>query len=438
MEPPVSQWNDEPGWRWSLRLLYVLALAAVFPALDLATSWLYGQGVSSAGLLRNVRDGSIAVVALLCLTTVRLPRNLQWAIWLYFGFIAVYLPVGLANGVMPAVALPSAGTLVLPVFLFLVGYYSLRSAQELHVVLQLWIVLGVMSTVLGMWEIGHTEFWIDSVRLPEYMVNVKGVQLGLEPLTHLPWNFFHDETATERRAAGLLAAPLAQGAFLAAVAVMALALYARRQRLLGLLLAGILTFGVWQSGTRGALIIEGIGVLGLLAADSGLLRVRREVRWFAVSVLGGAALLVAFLGIQESFSVRDGSTVGHWDALMTNLRQFPDVLLLGDGVGVQGGIAAQSQTAVVGGGEGAFFSLAFQLGLPGALVFLWFYFSSIGLLLAAESGRRGLPWALAVLLTGFATTLITSEHVLTLSGMAAPWLLAGGALRVSRRTRRPV
>ncbi|MBD9362481.1 hypothetical protein EBB_18590 [Methylomonas sp. EbB] len=43
-------------------------------------------------------------------------------IGLYFSFVAVYLAVGLAKAVPARVALSSAGTLVLPMLLFLVGY----------------------------------------------------------------------------------------------------------------------------------------------------------------------------------------------------------------------------------------------------------------------------------------------------------------------------
>lgn len=417
---------------YSVRFYYVLVLALVFPVLDMLTAWLYGGGFPQAVMLRGLRDASIAGMAMLCLGTVRLPRKLAWPVFAYFAFVALYLAVGVNKGVALAVALPSSGTLVLPVLLFLTGYYCLRSERELRIVLWAWIALGLASTFLGMWDINHTEFWTDTVHLPEYMVNVKGVELGLEPETQLPWNFFVSLENMDRRAGGLLAAPLAQGSFLAVAAVMSLALLGRRWRVLGVSLAGIMTLGIWQSGTRGALIVEVAGVLGLMAANSGLMRVSPQVRRSVTAVLAVLASLAVYLAIQTSFARMDGSTVGHWDALMTNLSEFPRVLLFGDGVGRQGAIAAQSRVAVIGGGEGAFFSIAFQLGLPGALAFLWFYVNCIRLLAAADDHRRGLDWALAVLMAGFATTFVTSEHILTLSGMAAPWLLTGGLIRSAR------
>lgn len=418
----------------SLRFCYVLILALAFPVLDMLTAWLYGNGLSQAGVLRVLRDFSIAAVALLCLCTVRVPRLLALPIALYFAFVALYLAVGLAEAVPARIALPSAGTLVLPVLLFLAGFYCLRFERELRVVLSVWILLGLGSTVFGSWEIEHTEFWIDTVHLPEYMVDVKRVDLGLDPETRLPWNFFRN-MEKERRAAGLLAAPLAQGTFLAAVSVMALALLARRWRLAAVLLTGMMGFGIWQSGTRGAMIAECIGVLGVLAANSGLLRTRRGIRWAAAAVLGGTALWLFYRAIDSSLSVYDSSTVGHRDALLRNLEEFSRVWLFGEGVGRQGAIAAQSRAAVIGGGEGAFFSIAFQLGLPGALAFLWFYMNCIRLLAAGDGGERGLAWASAVLLAAFSTTFVSSDHILTLSGMAAPWLMAGGAVRAARLSR---
>lgn len=415
----------------SLRFCYVLVLASVFPILDMLTAWLYSDGLPLAGMLRVLRDVSIIAVALLCLWTVRIPRSLRRPICIYFAFVAIYLIEGLLKSVPMRIAISSAGTLVLPMLLFLVGYYCLRFGKELRSVLAMWILLGLASTVFGMWDIEHTDFWLDTMRLPEYMSEVKGVELGLDPETKLPWNFFKG-VDKERRAAGILAAPLAQGTFLATVAVMTLAALVRRRRFAAVLLAGAMSFGVWQSGTRGAFIVESIGVIGVLAANSGLLRTRPAIRWAVAVLLGVAALWLSYRTISDSLIVADSSTVGHRDALLKNLKEFSRVWLFGDGVGRQGAIAAQSQAAAIGGGEGAIFSIAFQLGLPGALVFLWFYINCIRLLAAAGRVGQGLSRALASLLLGFATTFVTSEHILTLSGMAAPWIMAGGLVRAAR------
>lgn len=415
----------------SLRFFYVLALALAFPVLDMLAAWLYGNGLAQAGLLRIMRDFSIVAVALLCLGTVRIPRRLILPIVVYFAFVAAYVAVGLVKAVPAGIALPSAGTLVLPVLLLLVGYYCFRFERELHAVLAVWVVLGLMSTVFGAWEIRHTEFWIDTIHIPEYMVDVKRVDLGLDPETQLPWNFFRNLEKV-RRAAGLLAAPLAQGAFLATLLVMTLALFARRWRLTAALLAGVLGFGIWQSATRGMMIVAGIGACSVLAGNSGLLRARRGFRWAAAGLLGLVVLGLSYQAIDSSLSVQDSSTISHRDALLRNLEDFSRVWLFGEGVGRQGAIATQSQAEVIGGGEGAFFSIAFQLGFPGALAFLWFYINCIRLLVAGDAGERGWAWASAVLLLAFSTTFVSSDHILTLSGMAAPLLMAGGAIRIAR------
>ncbi|MBD9362480.1 hypothetical protein [Methylomonas fluvii] len=51
----------------SLRFFYVLVLALAFPVLDMLAAWLYGGGLSQAGMLRVLRDVSIVAIALLCL-----------------------------------------------------------------------------------------------------------------------------------------------------------------------------------------------------------------------------------------------------------------------------------------------------------------------------------------------------------------------------------
>ncbi|AVT12096.1 hypothetical protein C8235_03805, partial [Paracidovorax avenae] len=122
-----------------------------------------------------------------------------------------------------------------------------------------------------------------------------------------------------------------------------------------------------------------------------------------------AALAAASVGIVvASVNFRDGSTIGHWLALQRQLAELQQVLLLGGGVGRQSALAARQSLADLGGGEGALFSIAYQIGIPGALLFL----SIVGWCLRRLWGvyrlQRG-PVVLAAfwLLCGIMTTFVS-------------------------------
>ncbi|SDI53469.1 hypothetical protein [Pseudomonas panipatensis] len=398
---------------------------------DLASAWLYHGGAwPQAAQLRPLRDLLSIALALACLLTLRLPTKLLLPILAYGALAALYLLAGWGEGMASGILVGSLGTLLIPMLFFLAGYYGIRDRVDLRRAASLLLLLGIASALFGAWDRQHSEFWIEVVRYPAYILDVKGVLIGANPDTGLPWNFYGGEEL-QRRAAGLLAAPLAQGMFLAVTALLALALRPLGARWLGMLLCGLLFVGIWMSGTRGAMLAGGIAVLGFLASARGLLRSA-----FARLALSAAALLaIAFASygiVQMSLEMRDGSTVGHWMALQKNLADLPQVWLLGAGLGHQGGIAAQNGLSMVGGGEGALFSVAFQLGVPTALVFLAFFLSVAQQLWRAyRHTGDSLALALFWLALGIATTLISSEHVLSVSATAAFWLMCGGALRAN-------
>jgi hypothetical protein len=290
------------------------------------------------------------------------------------------------------------------------------------------LVLGVASTLFGAWEQQHTAFWTETLGYPRYMRDIKGMELGAHGESGLPWNFYGG-VDLQRRAAGLLAAPLAQGMFLAIVALAAIAWLERRAGYVSLLVGALLFAGIWMSGTRGAMLAGSLALIGYLATGTTLFRYR-AVRWLVAAGVCGVIALASYRIVHMSINFLDGSTIGHWMALQKNLQDLPKVVLFGAGLGAQGAQIAQQQQPLIGGGEGAIFSIAFQLGLPAALLFLWFYLN-MSLALWNRYRKRPEPMVLAVfwLTLGLATTLITSEHLLTVSGSGALWLLCGATLR---------
>lgn len=401
---------------------------------DLGSAWLYGDGAwPGVGLLRNLRDGLVVGLAACCLLSTRLPSRLLLPLVAYSGLALCYLLVNRAN-MTPGILLGSYGTLMIPVLFFLLGFYCVRNPEQVRGCVALLVLLGIASTLFGAWEQQNTAFWTETIGYPRYMRDIKGIMLGAEWESGLPWNFYGG-VDLERRSAGLLAAPLAQGMFLAVVAVAAIAWSQRRAGYFSLLLSGLLFVGVWMSGTRGAMLAGSLALIGYLASGASLFRYR-AMRWLVAASVCGAIAIASYSVVQMSINFLDGSTIGHWRALQKNLLDLPKVLLLGAGLGAQGAQAAQQQQTLIGGGEGAIFSIAFQMGLPAALLFLWFYLN-MSLALWNRYRRQPDPMLLAMfwLALGLATTLISSEHLLTVSGTGAFWLLCGATLSSTSPTR---
>lgn len=410
-----------------MRLLLVGLLILWMHLGDLVTAWLYDGGAwPAATYLRPARDLLVMLLAALCLCSVRLPVRLLAPLLAYIALAVAYLLPG--SSVDLGIRIGSLGTLLIPALFFLAGYYGVRNTRHLRDMVVLLVLLGLASTAFGLWERQHTEFWTQQLAYPIYLREVKGMLLGANPYTGMPWNFYGDNSLG-RRAAGLLAAPLAQGMFLAITGVLAVAVLQRRARALGLLCCTVLFLGIWMSGTRGAMLAGALALLGYLATARGLLRnpLERLLLTLGASL---AVLLASYQVVYVSINFLDGSTIGHWLSLLKNLEDLPRVLLLGAGLGQQGGPAAQAETPAIGGGEGALFSVAFQIGVPGALLLLVFMLQC-GLDLWRRYQGLGDPLALALLwlAVGLSSTLISSEHLLTVSGGAAFWLLLGAALR---------
>lgn len=409
-----------------MRFAWLLLLALWVHLGDLGSAWLYGFW-SSASNLRGLRDALVLGLATCCLLTTRLPRQVLLPLLGYSSMAAAYLMLDVGGATLD-VRIASFGTLLIPTLFFLAAYYCVRTPQQLRILSVCLILLALSSALFGAWDQQHTEFWLQTVDYPTYMREVKGMQLGANPENGLPWNFYGG-LELERRAAGLLASPLAQGMFLCVGALLAVAYSRGRAPFIGLLMCATLFAGIWLSGTRGAMLAGGLALLGYLVCDRYLLP-GRGWRWLILTASALALTLASWQIVLTSVHFLDGSTIGHWEALQKNLRDLPQVLLLGAGLGQQGAISGNLGTSTIGGGEGAIFSIAFQLGIPAALLFLLFQ-ANLAWQLWRHYRAQGEPLALAAtwLLLGIATTLISSEHMLSVSGTGALWLFCGAALR---------
>lgn len=415
-----------PPWiRWMF-----FSVVLLFPVLDLLAAYLYeATGWPSVVLLRYYRDAAVVVLGMAGFMQARLPYRLWLPAALYGAFLLCYALFSVAFSDLPAgLVMAALGTLLLPLSLTLAAFTAIRRAQDLALLVRMLSVYALASAGFGSWETTHTEFWTDTVNLGQYLQDIKGVATGFQPDILLPWNFVGYTMV--RRAAGLLAAPLAQGFFLAVVGLAGFAYWRGRSLLLALTLALLCFDGVAESGTRGAMLAVGVGAFlyFLSPATPGRESGQNRLLLAALAVL---ALPVALHHLLYTVTLADGSSMGHLQALQVNLQQITRVLVVGDGVGSAGAETAAVGRDISGGGEGAIFSIAYQIGLPGAVVFLW-YFTQLGRLFWAQRYAPGTTGELARALVGISVgvgvSMVTSEHLLTFSGMGAFWFLAGGYL----------
>lgn len=411
---------------------FLLILAIFGPAADLVTAFVYYAGENpEAVFLRIMRDLALLLIAASCFILRKMPSNLRLVMVFYFLLVIAYSVVGVYRDVPAGTVIASAGTLILPYLLFLCGYGCVRNEWQLAGLWKATLLVCLASAVFGMWDIENTWFWIEAVYYPEYLAQIKGVDLGTEPVSGLPWNFYGG-LSLDRRAAGLVAAPLAQGSLLALCAVVCCARFLATRHLYYVLFTAIAVMGVWQSGTRAGFLIILIAVVGLIVSDREFLK-HGFFRFAVLATVASVSIFLLWEIVYYTVNLLDGSTIGHLNALIRNIQEFDKVLLAGDGIGRQGAIAAQQNAVFIGGGEGAFFTIAYQIGLPGALLFLAFYFG-IWFLLRAQDGvsaklssyRRGLSWYMV----GLTVTFITSEHILSLSGMLNFWFMLGATCSV--------
>lgn len=412
-----------------LRLLF-FSVVLLFPVVDLITAYLYHiSGWKGVGLIRNYRDMACIFVSLFGYFSRYLPYQVRLSLGLYGVLLAFYSVAALLMGSLPiSVIITSLGTLLIPPSITLAAFAVVRTPRDMGLLVKILGAYAIASALFGIWEIRHTEFWTSTINLGQYIWEVKAITTGFQSEQFLPWNFVGFNEL--RRAAGLLAAPLAQGFFLAVVGLVGFAYLRRRHFLLACVVAAICFYGVNMSATRGALLALVLASVFYFFFPHPERKMRRANIVIA-SIL--AVLSFEILAYYYIYTVRgeDASTPGHIAALQRNLADIDQVAVIGSGIGAAGGRASSVGLEIQGGGEGAIFSIAYQIGIPGALIFLWFMWRlAMELFQRRRDGGTGgeLARALSFLFIGVAASTLTSEHILTFSGMGAFWLLVGGYL----------
>ncbi|OJX67167.1 MAG: hypothetical protein BGO92_01155 [Magnetospirillum sp. 64-120] len=408
--------------------LLVVFYSVLVTVADITSAWLFASDPTHWGIdaIRGLRDSLLVLLALwggVRAMGAGLPVALGAA---YMALIGIYT-LASPDGVDMSVVLASAAKLALPVLLVAVGFGGVDTPRRLQRYALVLAALAVASTLFGAWDVRHTEFWTETLLYGHFLNQVKGIVTGFDGYYVLPFNFFGFEET--RRAGGLVAAPLAQGSLVAIGTVLGFAALQRRAFVPALLLLLVGIMGVWQSGTRGAMLFLLIALpLFLVLAERGGAMLRNVV---LLAGLLFAAWETLYFVYSYSVNLEDGSTIGHLDALKTNLADLDQVVLLGPGVGASGAAAADAGLPLAGGGEGAIFAIAYQIGLPGMFLFLAYYSVLLVRILPLrhrQDAAGDVALATFALAVGIVTTFISSDHILSLSGMGVFWIALGGCL----------
>jgi hypothetical protein len=409
---------------------------------DLTAAWIGSlEGAEAAGLMRSVREALLLLlaaggaVAALASGLLR-ARDLFGLV--YGMLVAVYAAAYLFEGYGASGGLASMGLLLLPLIFVYGGYLlAIMGVNRSHLAMMI-VIAAFASMAFGLWEIKRTEFWTDTIMFPDYLRDVKGVVLGFEPTTGLPWNFFRSDV-DDRRAAGLLASPLAQGPVVVIAAILCLIML-RAHPAWRVLLAGALLYGAVQSETRAAILVF---LLFILLA-SFLFGTKRILASSYALILWGVGIFFFRHQIQSALDLTDGSTSGHVAGLLMHLQDLNKVLLLGAGLGTQGAIAGQEGRILIGGGESALFSIIYQVGGIGGILFCLFYAAVLLELLGSgvieadkENEKHRKEHAMIAMMgLAMAANLLISEYLLTISGAGLLWLLLGYFQASARQARR--
>lgn len=413
--------------------MFPLLILYLFSALftDIVAASVYvAFDLPEVNFLRFAREGLGLVLFATGFLNAPCPPRMRLLTGAYLAFIAIYSFVSFSNDVGLALIVGSAAKLAFPVVVIFGAMAAVETPRQLMILCWTIVGLSLASLLFGLWDINHTEFWATQLDYGSYLYEVKGVLIGYLEEYMLPFNFFGFENV--RRAAGLVAAPLAQGSILATAGIIAFALWREEKPWLAAVALGLFCFGIYQSGTRGALLIVLLAMPAFLIVSTRRFGgAARDLMLIGLLAAAGGEV-IAFI-YDYTVNLEDGSTIGHLDALSENIAGLGQVAIFGTGVGEAGALTADAGEEIAGGGEGALFTIIYQLGLPGGLVFLALYVTMGWRLLQAPRLRGDLNYAALALMVGAASSMMISEHLFSTSAMAPFWLLVGATLSVGWR-----
>jgi len=322
---------------------------------------------------------------------------------------------------------------ILPVLLYFVGRYTLLNDHKISKLFKIIIIMGVISASFGLVEIlvPIKYIWNGILDLGGYLTNIKGFARELPQ--NVPLNFWG---YLGRRLAGLSASPLAQGYFLEFIFFLIISgwIYKFHKKsilIILILIAELLTI------TR-ASILSMLLVLPLFFLLQPAKVYLKKVIFIYLIIL---ILLLPFLSKvidlgEKTLYLGEGSSIRHAKAIEFSISNLEKVMFSGQGFGTAGGWVTSLGGEVLGAWENAYTVIAFQIGVPGLILFLgWWFLMTLKILNSwlKESAPFKKMIFLAVSLGNIAYFLtgFVSEQILTFSSVAHFWIFSGIAVNLA-------
>ncbi|MBN2434895.1 MAG: hypothetical protein JXK07_06470 [Spirochaetes bacterium] len=297
------------------------------------------------------------------------------------------------------------------------------------------IIIGLISAVFGFVEtlVPLKYTWNGIFDLGGYLNNIKGFTRELPQ--NVPLNFWG---YLGRRLAGLSASPLTQGYFLEFILFLLISSWIYRYQkkiamIVIILAAQILTI------TRASLITT-ILVLPLFILFNPNKAYIKKVMLFYLFMM---ILILPFINEvldlgEKTITMGESSSSRHLMAFKYSLNNLEKVLLIGQGFGTAGGWITSLGGEILGAWENAYFVIAYQIGIPGLILFLSWWFILLRLTFKAgiretDSLRRTIFSAVGLGGIAFFITCFVSEQIMTFSSLAHFWIFLGISINLSSR-----
>jgi hypothetical protein len=416
----------------------VLGLVIWVPLQQPVLAFLYKLGapvlvVRDLGYLKEFWTVSLVVAAWRATRSQRIKADLlDWAAVLYVGIATLFLVLPFADSsALGGVSFAGRLHAWRLDCLYVVILITARRLTFAPVVLRrLRLGLCIVGIILGgfsVWEIidgaSFTNFLRNTLEYSKYKADVFGVGTTSDLLIH---GSIGDSTFV--RAGSLFNDPLSFGFFMVIPFAVALErVAARKGAALGTTVAVAGLVGVIFSGTRGAAIAAGVGVI--LALVFGPSRVAPNRLRLLVAVLLGAVVLLPFAGqstlVDRLVSLTKPASETHSNEVhVARTRAGWTALLerpLGRGLGANSQTGARYGTTTAITTEDAYLQTGAEFGVPGLLVFVGFLVVALvelrrrATLLVEHSGLAGGVWLAGCgLMLGALTLQVWTELTVTL------------------------
>ncbi len=350
----------------------------------------------------------------------------------YIFICIIYLFFWGVEGISFFTSMTCFRTVVLPVLLFLWGKWVFLKKENADKIVKMIIILSVFDVLIGFVEtvLPTDVFWNGILDLYGYLTNIKGFQDGLNGgfISNVPGNFW--AFLGLRRMAGGHASPLALGYFL----VLPLAFLISKKRIFKfqIVLAIVIIIGVILTESRAAIISAVAFVLLYINISEKFFSLKINKKALLITFLLMTAIFIVLTNsksinfIISTITMKEGRSIGHMEALERSVENVKSTIFIGKGFGVAGGWASLQGSKESGAGESTYFTIMYQIGGIGLVVFLMFLVILLyNFFRLYMKQKREEYLIIAILLIAYSFTGIISEQILTFTSVAHFWFLCG-------------